>query len=74
MLFMYTGDFEGQEDLPIEVTFEQYRKLETGDKIKVNVGEGLFHRGYYYYERNPVPSSKLIFQLLMMAAMSSCIF
>ena len=41
MLFYVYGDFEGQEDLPIEVTFEQYRKLETGDKIKVNVGGGV---------------------------------
>ena len=62
--FYVYGDFEGQEDLPIEVTFEQYRKLETGDKIKVNVGEGLFHQGYYYYERNPVPSSKTHFSII----------
>lgn len=62
--FYVYGDLEGYESVPINVTFEQYRNLETGDKIKVNIGEGLLHRKYYYYEKNLIPSSKFYFWII----------
>lgn len=62
--FYVYGDFEGQQSVPVNVTYEQYQKLKIGDKIKIYVGEGLFSRRYYYYERNPVPSSKIHFSII----------
>lgn len=62
--FYVYGNFEGHESVPINVTFKQYKKLEIGDTIKVNIGKGLFHRGYYFYDKNPVPTSEFHFHII----------
>ena len=62
--FYVYGSFEGHESVPINVTFKQYKKLEIGDTIKVNIGKRLFHRGYYFYDKNPVQTSEFHFHII----------